>query len=137
MPEYTGNIPLFARSCFTGALVPEDFLVKLIRWKSEFDENCRYWLVLMEARSWVAELMEVPSVTVVDEVTAAGSTWRKTVPAIAGTTTELTVVVEFLANVPPTCVPAPPLHKLVDQPTAHTKSVKVGDPEAGLEIVTL
>jgi hypothetical protein len=46
-------------------------------------------------------------------------------------------VVEFLARVPPTWVPAPPLHLPDTQATAHVASVNVGEPEAGLDTVTL
>ena len=36
----------------------------------------RYWLVLTAARNWAGAAIDVPSVTVTEEVTEAGSTWR-------------------------------------------------------------
>ena len=50
---------------------------------------------------------------------------------------EVTVVVEFLANVVPTWVPAPPLHLLAAQATVQTHRVNVGEPVVGLDTVTL
>ena len=79
----------------------------------------------------------MPSVTVTEEDTEVGSTWRYTAPAIGGTTVELTVVVEFFEKVEPTWVPVPLLHLLADQATAQTKTVKDGVPDAGLETVIL
>jgi len=35
-----------------------------------------HWLVLTAARSWVGDVMRVARVTLVDDVTAAGSNWR-------------------------------------------------------------
>lgn len=35
-----------------------------------------YWLVLTAARNWAGAAIDVPSVTVTEEVTEAGSTWR-------------------------------------------------------------
>ena len=50
---------------------------------------------------------------------------------------ELTVEVEFFDSVPPAWVPDPPLHRLDAQAAAQAKTLNVGDPDAGLEMVTL
>ena len=68
-------------------------------------------------------MIEVPSVTLVEEVTDAGSTCRNTAPARAGTTAELTVVVLFFGKGPPTAVADPPLQVPANEATAHTKSL--------------
>lgn len=39
MPEYGTRVPLFPRSDFTDALVPEELMSKLIRWQEDFLEN--------------------------------------------------------------------------------------------------
>jgi hypothetical protein len=58
MPEYGVDVPLFPRSDFTDALVPEDLLAELMRWQSEFDENFHYekgWQSTEVRDRWAAE----------------------------------------------------------------------------------